>query len=309
MPTVAEALPNLRFLLDELTADPLSAEQADALIAVLRQVTETPHGAALDATIDPMFRLAEARETRAFKPLCQLLSAMGPGVDKLDFGNVVTEILPSILVALFDGTTVRLTDMILSGATDDYVRSSALFALVQLVRDGRIGRADAERVLSVLPGTSPENSSVLWHSWAMAIAALKLHEFAPVVERTLSGSDIEDADETLAHFCDTMAIVAASPNAASASTAFEFTPFTTAAAARARTKEMSEMFTVLADMIQQSRAARATDKAGQTVRRALDVKKYGYSPVETVTNDHRHVGRNDPCPCGSGKKHKKCCLN
>jgi SEC-C motif-containing protein len=21
------------------------------------------------------------------------------------------------------------------------------------------------------------------------------------------------------------------------------------------------------------------------------------------------VGRNDPCPCGSGKKHKKCCLN
>lgn len=20
-----------------------------------------------------------------------------------------------------------------------------------------------------------------------------------------------------------------------------------------------------------------------------------------------HVGRNEPCPCGSGKKHKKCC--
>jgi uncharacterized protein YecA (UPF0149 family) len=20
------------------------------------------------------------------------------------------------------------------------------------------------------------------------------------------------------------------------------------------------------------------------------------------------VGRNDPCPCGSGKRHKKCCL-
>ena len=23
----------------------------------------------------------------------------------------------------------------------------------------------------------------------------------------------------------------------------------------------------------------------------------------------RRVGRNDPCPCGSGKKFKKCCLN
>jgi SEC-C motif-containing protein len=29
----------------------------------------------------------------------------------------------------------------------------------------------------------------------------------------------------------------------------------------------------------------------------------------TVVNPLRHVGRNDPCPCGSGKKFKKCCLN
>lgn len=27
-----------------------------------------------------------------------------------------------------------------------------------------------------------------------------------------------------------------------------------------------------------------------------------------VVNATRKVGRNDPCPCGSGKKHKKCCL-
>lgn len=29
----------------------------------------------------------------------------------------------------------------------------------------------------------------------------------------------------------------------------------------------------------------------------------------TVMRDAPKVGRNDPCPCGSGKKHKKCCLN
>ncbi len=27
----------------------------------------------------------------------------------------------------------------------------------------------------------------------------------------------------------------------------------------------------------------------------------------TVRNDAPKVGRNDPCPCGSGKKYKKCC--
>ena len=25
-------------------------------------------------------------------------------------------------------------------------------------------------------------------------------------------------------------------------------------------------------------------------------------------NPFRPIGRNDPCPCGSGKKYKKCCL-
>ena len=29
--------------------------------------------------------------------------------------------------------------------------------------------------------------------------------------------------------------------------------------------------------------------------------------TETVKRDGAKVGRNDPCPCGSGKKYKKCC--
>jgi uncharacterized protein len=29
--------------------------------------------------------------------------------------------------------------------------------------------------------------------------------------------------------------------------------------------------------------------------------------VETVRREEPKVGRNDDCPCGSGKKYKKCC--
>ena len=29
--------------------------------------------------------------------------------------------------------------------------------------------------------------------------------------------------------------------------------------------------------------------------------------TETVKRDGEKIGRNDPCPCGSGKKYKKCC--
>ncbi len=35
-------------------------------------------------------------------------------------------------------------------------------------------------------------------------------------------------------------------------------------------------------------------------------RAYGESVTVRVENK---VGRNDPCPCGSGKKYKKCCLN
>ena len=30
-------------------------------------------------------------------------------------------------------------------------------------------------------------------------------------------------------------------------------------------------------------------------------------PVEPIRNDKDAPGRNDPCPCGSGKKYKACC--
>lgn len=33
--------------------------------------------------------------------------------------------------------------------------------------------------------------------------------------------------------------------------------------------------------------------------------RHGPAPLKAT---HPKVGRNDPCPCGSGKKHKHCCL-
>lgn len=40
-----------------------------------------------------------------------------------------------------------------------------------------------------------------------------------------------------------------------------------------------------------------------------DEIKKAYNQSKIFTNDSTKVGRNDPCPCGSGKKYKKCCLN
>jgi len=34
-----------------------------------------------------------------------------------------------------------------------------------------------------------------------------------------------------------------------------------------------------------------------------------YDSPDTHVREEAKIGRNDPCPCGSGKKYKKCCLN
>ncbi len=40
----------------------------------------------------------------------------------------------------------------------------------------------------------------------------------------------------------------------------------------------------------------------------LEIRK-AHAKSKTVINTEEKIGRNDPCPCGSGKKYKKCCLN
>jgi SEC-C motif-containing protein len=45
-------------------------------------------------------------------------------------------------------------------------------------------------------------------------------------------------------------------------------------------------------------------------RKAEDDRWYFYDskrPSTTMTREEPKVGRNDPCPCGSGRKYKKCC--
>ena len=58
-------------------------------------------------------------------------------------------------------------------------------------------------------------------------------------------------------------------------------------------------------------AAKITD-AGLQQKTAIELVDGKLSPKEgginkTIVNDTPKIGRNDPCPCGSGKKYKNCC--
>jgi uncharacterized protein YecA (UPF0149 family) len=40
-----------------------------------------------------------------------------------------------------------------------------------------------------------------------------------------------------------------------------------------------------------------------------EIAKLSYNNKSQGLKSAAKVGRNDPCPCGSGKKYKKCCLS
>ncbi|MCE9526380.1 MAG: SEC-C domain-containing protein [Planctomycetales bacterium] len=51
----------------------------------------------------------------------------------------------------------------------------------------------------------------------------------------------------------------------------------------------------------------ATDDYDQTQDENASASQADVKP-EPIKNRGPRVGRNDPCPCGSGKKYKQCCM-
>jgi len=49
-------------------------------------------------------------------------------------------------------------------------------------------------------------------------------------------------------------------------------------------------------------ASQLVNEQQRGIENSQDVK------VETIRNRSDRVGRNDPCPCGSGRKYKQCCM-
>ena len=54
-------------------------------------------------------------------------------------------------------------------------------------------------------------------------------------------------------------------------------------------------------------SAPTTSEMAQQQEEAIEGSR-GEQKVETIRNRAERVGRNEPCPCGSGKKYKNCCL-
>lgn len=75
----------------------------------------------------------------------------------------------------------------------------------------------------------------------------------------------------------------------------------------------------LAASIMDAASIQATDEENAHVTELGEASAAGKMNIEAlkaamiaarrpIERDYRKIGRNEPCPCGSGKKYKNCCL-
>jgi uncharacterized protein len=174
---------------------------------------------------------------------------------------------------------------------DEFARNASFAALSWLTATGRIDRDETARYLRDLHATlQPQGASWVWVGWQQAIARLGLDELVPLVEDAFNRGWVEPMALSLHHFHEDLQ---AARQAADPADVFD-----------QHDKDDGRLNDIV-------------DHLSGWVGFAPEQKpipKLKVSPPGRVTdtiihNPYRNVGRNDPCPCGSGKKFKKCCLD
>ena len=228
--------------------------------------------------------LGQWREQSAYRMLARFLRR--PDVE-LILGDATTETCHRVLASVFDGDPHPIYDIIRDSEADEFVRGRVFDALVILVLRGELDRtAVADFLRSAFDDLEPQELSAVWDGWQGAIALLALTELAPLVREAFQRGLIDEFSTTLKHFEDDLR---------------------RACAGRPLRPSEHKEYEPFGDVIDElSNWARFKPK------KPRDQSASGWRPnpwpAMPAHNPFRNVGRNDPCPCGSGKKFKKCCI-
>jgi hypothetical protein len=256
-----------------------------------------------DDTAEILFlglHLAVAKNDKLiFEPLCRLLHDAEAGSRVL--GDAITETLAGMLVGMFDGNAGRLTSLVDDRTIDDFIRGAALMAMAYLTHTGHLPEAATREFLRLLPERLDiEIEELMVSFWARAIAALGYQDFVPQVETMIGRLDDEYAPIDVAEFHEQLRETLADPTGAVGFEGESVAPLTDPIGLLSTWAS----FSVEDD---DGRPDSFADEPNLSDRMSWDLLQQT-DATSPYVNPLRHVGRNDPCPCGSGKKYKKCCL-
>ncbi len=233
--------------------------------------------------------LGEWREKTAYRPLARLLQSPPEELD-LVLGDGITATSHRVMAAVCDGDPQPLFDIVLDVEADEYARARMCETLAMLVLRRALPREDVARFLrDGFMNIRPQAPCFVWHGWQSAIAMIGLVEFTSLVKKAFDGGFIDRGWMNFGHFEEDMRKAVESGGELGLSDDEEFSLFGNTV------EELSSWHGF----------SQKRDADQDRQRQALEEQVHARQPA---SNPLRSVGRNDPCPCGSGRKFKKCCL-
>jgi uncharacterized protein len=266
-----------------------------ALTQTLARCARDPEGASDPDMITSYFALhlmAEKRETSVF-PLLRALVKSPEGAAAI-FGGAGAMSLTRVMISLFDGDTHALRAIAAAPDMDPFASISAFETLAYATASGTIEREATHGWLAGLPAAyeAANAETASWEGWALAVASLGFDDLMPKVREVFTATDETDDDGHESGIEDIEMIFQMAREE----------PDPLAVFARDAIGPVDDAIAALKRNEAAMLAAEDEEDGGQYADGDED-----FAPAPTV-NQFRDVGRNDPCPCGSGKKFKKCCL-
>jgi hypothetical protein len=239
-----------------------------------------------------LFLLSEFQSEEGFYEIMTAMSL--PGDLPFDlFGDAVTEDLAKILAQFAGDRPELLDDLIANRNLNEYVRWEAAQTYIYLVRDGRMERDEAvDRLRKQLRQSLDRGESDMITHLVTELTRFGAREALEEIQKAFESQvvetymiDFETAEREL------------TDGDATFRKAIERCPPTGIQDTIAELQTWASY---------SEEKAPSTPASGPAINFLPDLASGGVPSLPEVVQDR--VGRNAPCPCGSGKKFKKCCM-
>ncbi|MCA1962198.1 MAG: DUF1186 domain-containing protein [Desulfomonile sp.] len=275
-----------------------------ALLEVVQDVADDPRSLEDDnnyaAYMQAVYLLAQFREKRAYEPIVRFCSESDE--ETLDLtGDFVTEDLDRVLASVSCGDDSLIRQLVENTYANEYVRSAGLHSLVSLVACGDKSREDViDYFAGLFRGKFSREPHYIWDSLVSCSIDLYPEDLCLDIEQVYRDDLVDEFFVSRKEVRDALAV----PKEEALARLKKNSAY------RLITDAVEEIeswnfFSPKSAPPEESEPAPAT--AIESVEDTQWMDYYSTKPIPTYVRTTPKIGRNEPCPCGSGKKYKKCC--
>jgi hypothetical protein len=259
---------------------------------------EHPEERIYDLHTYAMYLLAQFKEKRAFPKLARLINFDEATLDFI-ISDTLTDRYAAILRDTYDGNIEPLKEVIENRDAFSFARGAALNAFRLISEAGFISRGELIAYLRLLIQETLKANEKSGEELKKELAE-NIEFFSSITDCVMDSHLIEMLDDIKKLFAmDFIDTFQTGAYDSFLNTVFDYTTDTGG--------HEEPVEDVIAEM--QNWVSYDNPQAQQKSQQKAELLARALQEMHTITKAQKKVGRNDPCPCGSGKKYKKCCLD